>query len=61
MSFGREANFALGWPARTAALLMVVSTIITYFDSQSRGNPNAVLHVIRIFTFNINRSTIPLF
>lgn len=48
----REANFALGWPARTAALLMVVSTIITYFDAQSRGNPNAV-YTLFAYSFSI--------
>tara|TARA_B110000858_G_scaffold197565_1_gene259671 strand:- start:4085 stop:5494 length:1410 start_codon:yes stop_codon:yes gene_type:complete len=38
----RGANTALGWPARTAALLMLVSTIITYSVVLSRENPNAV-------------------
>jgi len=47
----REANTALGWPARTVALLMLVSTIITYDDSLSRENPNAVYV---LFTYSIS-------
>ena len=49
----REANFALGWPARTAALLMLVSTVITYFDAQSRSNPNAI-YTVFAYSFSIS-------
>ncbi len=47
-----EANAALGWPARTAAILLVVATIITYMDAIGRGNPNAV-NTIFSYSFSV--------
>ncbi|MBT8147847.1 MAG: hypothetical protein KJN90_13405 [Gammaproteobacteria bacterium] len=39
-----EASIALAsWPARTAAVLMVISSIVTYADASGRGNPYADL------------------
>lgn len=48
----REANTAFGWPARTAAVLMVLSTVLTYIDAVVRGNPNAV-YTIFPYSFSV--------
>lgn len=54
----RGANAALGWPARTAALLMLVSTITTYSAVLSRENPNAVYV---LFAYSIPISLVVLY
>jgi hypothetical protein len=54
----REANTALGWPARMAALLMVIGTILTYINAVERGNPNATY---TLFSYSFSIAIIALY
>jgi len=49
----REANTALGWPARTAAALLVISTIINFIDASARENPNA-FYTLFSYSFSVS-------
>lgn len=48
----REANTALKWPARTAVLLMMVSSVLTYLEVQGRNNPFAI-YTLFPYSFSI--------
>jgi hypothetical protein len=46
-----DASIALsGWPGRTVALLLILSSILTYRDALARGNPDAIY---TLFTYAV--------